>query len=268
MHHANYDDFWTARNLRPHLKNIRPAVLTVGGWFDAENIYGALETYKNVESSSPGTTNVLVMGPWRHGGWGQDDGSSLGPIPFNTKTAAHFREKIEFPFFQFFLKGKGTASFPEARVFETGTNQWREYDTWPPRKARSRSFYLSDSGRISNTPPEASGAAGLRRIHQRSFASGGVCRSDHSPDERRLHDSRSALCRTAAGRAGLPDGPAGSRHDAGGNDGRSAFCLDFGNRFRLGRQADRRVSRRFSGNRRWWESQSRWAAISNWCAAT
>ena len=161
MQHANYDDFWTARNLRPHLKNIRPAVMTVGGWFDAENIYGALETYKNVESSSPGTTNVLVMGPWRHGGWAQDDGSSLGPIPFNTKTAAHFREQIEFPFFQYFLKGKGTASFPEARVFETGTNQWREYDTWPPRKARSRSFFLSDSGHISNTPPEASGAAGF-----------------------------------------------------------------------------------------------------------
>ncbi len=126
MQHANYDDFWSARNLRPHLKNIRPAVLTVGGWFDAENMYGALETYKNVEASSPGTTNVLVMGPWLHGGWSHGDGSSLGPIPFNTNTAAYFRENIEFPFFQYFLKGKGAPSFPEARVFETGTNQWRE----------------------------------------------------------------------------------------------------------------------------------------------
>ena len=81
MQHANYDDFWTARNLRPHLKNIRPAVMTVGGWFDAENLFGALETYKNVEASSPGTTNVLVMGPWLHGGWEHGDGSSLGPGP-------------------------------------------------------------------------------------------------------------------------------------------------------------------------------------------
>jgi len=156
LQHANYDDFWTARNLRPHLKNIRPAVLTVGGWFDAENIYGALETYKNVEASSPGTTNILVMGPWLHGGWSHGDGSSLGPVPFNSNTAAHYRENMEFPFFQYFLKGKGAPSFPEARVFETGTNQWREYDTWPPRKTRSRSLYLSDSGRISYEPPEGS----------------------------------------------------------------------------------------------------------------
>ncbi len=159
MQHVNYDDFWSARNLRPHLKNIRPAVLTVGGWFDAENMYGALETYKNVEASSPGTTNILVMGPWLHGGWSHADASSLGPIPFHTNTAAYFRENIEFPFFQYFLKGKGTPSFPEARVFETGTNQWRSYDAWPPRKAHSRSFYLNDSGRISSEPPKSAAAA-------------------------------------------------------------------------------------------------------------
>ncbi len=154
--HANYDDFWAERNLRPHLKNIRPAVLTVGGWFDAENLYGALETYRSVEASSPGTTNVLVMGPWLHGGWAGGDGASLGPVPFNSSTAAHFRDSIEFPFFQYYLKGKGTPNFPEARVFETGTNQWREYDAWPPRKTRPRSLYLNASGRITSGPPEGS----------------------------------------------------------------------------------------------------------------
>jgi putative CocE/NonD family hydrolase len=151
--HSNYDDFWTSRNLRPHLKNIRPAVLTVGGWFDAENLYGALETYRNVEASSPGSTNLLVMGPWLHGGWSRNDGASLGPISFSSSTSAYFRDHLEFPFFQYYLKGKGSPNFPEARVFETGTNQWREFDRWPPRTARPRSFYLDSAGQLRSAPP-------------------------------------------------------------------------------------------------------------------
>src|SRR5262249_1124044 len=84
MQHGTYDTFWQARNLRPHLKGIKPAVMTVGGWFDAENLFGALETYKTVEASGPGGTNLLVMGPWRHGGWSGGDGASLGPVPFHS----------------------------------------------------------------------------------------------------------------------------------------------------------------------------------------
>jgi putative CocE/NonD family hydrolase len=156
MRHSNYDDFWAARDLRPHLKNIRPAVMTVGGWFDAENLYGALETYKKVEASTPGATNVLVMGPWLHGGWSRGDGASLGPIPFGSNTSSFFREHIEFPFFQYYLKGKGSPGFPEAWVFETGTNQWRKYDSWPPSKTRSRSLYLEAAGRLGFSPPESS----------------------------------------------------------------------------------------------------------------
>jgi putative CocE/NonD family hydrolase len=153
MRHGTYDDFWKARNLRPHLKNIKPAVMTVGGWFDAENLFGALETYKNVEAMSPGATNILVMGPWRHGGWGRDDGSKLGPVSFFSKTAEFYREQIEFPFFQYYLKGKGSSSFPEAWVFETGTNLWKKYDQWPPRNLRRRSLYLGEQGRLSFEPP-------------------------------------------------------------------------------------------------------------------
>ena len=137
MQHGTYDDFWKARNLRPHLKNIKPAVMTVGGWFDAENLFGALETYKNVEANSQGTTNILVMGPWRHGGWSRDDGEKLGPVPFFSKTSEFYREHIEFPFFQYYLKGKGSPSFPEAWVFETGTNEWKKYDHWPPRNPQA-----------------------------------------------------------------------------------------------------------------------------------
>ena len=147
MQHGTYDEFWKARNLRPHLKNIKPAVMTVGGWFDAENLFGALETYKNVEANSPGATNILVMGPWRHGGWSRGDGAALGPVPFNAKTAEFYREQIEFPFFEFHLKGKGAPSFPEAWVFETGTNQWRKYDEWPPRNRKRRSLYSARAGR-------------------------------------------------------------------------------------------------------------------------
>ncbi|QEH36611.1 Cocaine esterase [Aquisphaera giovannonii] len=153
LSHANYDDFWAARNLRPHLRNIKPAVLNVGGWFDAENLYGALEVYRSVEAQSPGATNLLVMGPWNHGGWARSDASSLGPIPFHSKTATHYREQIEFPFFEYFLKGKGAPDFAEARVFETGTNQWRSFDAWPPRKATPMSLYPASGGRLSPTPP-------------------------------------------------------------------------------------------------------------------
>jgi putative CocE/NonD family hydrolase len=148
MRHGTYDDFWKRRNLRPHLKKIRPAVMTVGGWFDAENLFGALETYKAIESQSPGATNVLVMGPWVHGGWARGEGDRLGDVPFNAKTSEFYREKIELPFFEFHLKGKGAAAPPEAWVFETGTNVWRQYDAWPPRGVQAKSLYLSAGGKL------------------------------------------------------------------------------------------------------------------------
>jgi putative CocE/NonD family hydrolase len=142
MVHGTYDDFWKSRNIRPHLKNIKPAVMTVGGWFDAENLFGALETYKYIEANNPGTFNMLVMGPWRHGGWAGGEGSSFGDIPFNSNTAEFYRQKIELPFFEFHLKDKGEIERPEAWVFEMGTNQWRKYDTWPPQQAQSKSLYF------------------------------------------------------------------------------------------------------------------------------
>ena len=158
MQHGTFDAFWQARNLRPHLRNIKPAVMTVGGWFDAENLFGALETYKNVESHSPGANNFLVMGPWRHGGWSGGDGSSLGPIAFSSKTAQYFREQIEFPFFQHFLKSKGTPRFPEAWVFETGTNRWKTYDVWPPAGAGRDHFSSSPRGLWRSTHRKSSPA--------------------------------------------------------------------------------------------------------------
>ncbi len=152
MRHGNYDEFWKARDLRPHLKAIRPAVMTVGGWFDAEDLFGALETYKNVAANSPGTSNMLVMGPWTHGAWHKVEGQSLGPIPFNSKTADFFRESIELPFFEFYLKGKGELKHPAAWVFQTGVNQWRTFEAWPPHEAQRKSLFLREGGRLAAEP--------------------------------------------------------------------------------------------------------------------
>ncbi|NBO91839.1 MAG: CocE/NonD family hydrolase [Planctomycetia bacterium] len=155
MKHGTYDDFWKARNIRQHLGNVRPAVLTVGGWYDAENLFGALEVYKNIKKHSPKTNNRLVMGPWIHGGWSNGDGDSLGDVSFNAKTAEYYRKQIELPFFEHHLKGEKLDQAPEAWVFEMGTNVWRKYDTWPPRNVKSRKLYFHPEGVLGDLPPEA-----------------------------------------------------------------------------------------------------------------
>jgi putative CocE/NonD family hydrolase len=155
MKHPDYDEFWKAKNLRPHLKDVKPAVLTVGGWFDAEDLFGAQQVYKVTKKQSPGTKNMLVMGPWFHGGWERSDGDRLGFASFGSKTSVYFREKIELPFFQFYLKGKEDPKLPEAYVFETGTNLWRMYDSWPPAQAKEKMLYLHAGGKLSFNPPVA-----------------------------------------------------------------------------------------------------------------
>src|SRR5262249_538816 len=104
LSHPNYDSFWQERNIRPHLKNVHCSVMTVGGWFDAEDLFGALETYRWTQCFNPGTTNMLVMGPWAHGDWGKKDGDKLGNVSFHAKTAEFYRAHIELPFFRRYLK--------------------------------------------------------------------------------------------------------------------------------------------------------------------
>jgi uncharacterized protein len=128
-------------------------VMTVGGWYDAEDLFGALQVYQHVEKNSPGTTNRLVMGPWIHGGWARGDGSSLGDVPFNAKTADFYQRNIEFPFFEYYLKGKGKPDKTEAWVFETGTDVWRNYDAWPPKGVKAKSFYFQKGGTLADAPP-------------------------------------------------------------------------------------------------------------------
>jgi putative CocE/NonD family hydrolase len=148
MKHGTYDEFWRARNVRQHIKDIKPAVLTVGGWFDAENLFGALETFKKAEAHNPPRHNHLVMGPWSHGGWARGDGDRLGDVSFNAKTGEFYREKIELPFFEHHLKGKGELNHPKAWVFETGTNVWRKFDAWPPKATRAVAFEFGPGGRL------------------------------------------------------------------------------------------------------------------------
>jgi putative CocE/NonD family hydrolase len=152
MKHGTYDSFWEERNLRPHLKNIKPAVLTVGGWFDAEDLFGTLGVYRSVESSSPGAYNILVMGPWSHGGWYRADGEFLGDVHFGADTAVFYRKRIEYPFFMHFLKGVVDPSLPEAYVFLTGTNEWRREDQWPPENVQPRNLYLTSHWKLSWEP--------------------------------------------------------------------------------------------------------------------
>jgi len=154
MKHGSYDEFWQSRNLRPHIKKIKPAVLTVGGWFDAENLFGAVETYKAVDKDSGSTkNNTLVMGPWTHGSWSRNDGDRLGDVNFGQKTAAFYREQIELAFFEQKLKNKGETKFPRAWIFETGTNEWHKFDTWPPVEAKATPFYLAPQGKLTTVAP-------------------------------------------------------------------------------------------------------------------
>ncbi len=158
MTHGTLDSFWKARNPRPHYKSVKPAVMTVGGWFDAEDLFGSLATYRAFEDQSPGADNVLVMGPWKHGGWARVDGDHHGNIDFGQKTSLFYREKIELPFFQRHLKGATGHAYPEAWVFETGTNMWHRHAKWPPDGAKVATFYFADDGGLTVAPPtEAAG---------------------------------------------------------------------------------------------------------------
>jgi len=155
--HDTYDAYWKARDLSQHMKNVRCAVLVVGGWYDAEDLSGPYRTFYAVNKFNPETQTTLVEGPWVHGGWARGDGSHLGDIQFNAKTSQYFRQNIQFPFFEHYLKGKGAAQ-PKAVVFETGANVWRSFDAWPPKAAAAKTLYFHAGGKLSfDAPTEASG---------------------------------------------------------------------------------------------------------------
>jgi putative CocE/NonD family hydrolase len=156
--HPNYDEFWQSRNLLPHLRGIRAAVLTVGGWFDTEDLYGPLETYRAIEKQNPGAANSLILGPWPHGGWGRGDGSALGAADFGFKTAATYTEAA-LAFFVHHLKGGPEPKLPEALVFETGANRWRRFDRWPPKNVEKQTLFFQPGGVLARTAPRETAEA-------------------------------------------------------------------------------------------------------------
>lgn len=154
MAHDSYDAYWKPRGMEQHFHNIRPAVLTIGGWFDAEDLFGALHTFKAIEHDkqkqpeSEVTPNILVMGPWSHGSWSSEDGDRLGAIEFDQKTSLYVREKVELPFFNAYLKDKMDPKLPKAIVYQTGANQWRHFAQWPPVEAKPAALYFQTDGQL------------------------------------------------------------------------------------------------------------------------
>jgi hypothetical protein len=157
LEHTSYDEYWRSRAIVHHLVNIKPAVMTVGGWFDAEDLAGPLKVYRKVEQSSPGIVNFLVMGPWTHGAWGRAEGDRVGQVEFGAKTSVHYRDEIEKPFFDYFLKDQGSGKFPEAYVFETGANAWHQLGVWPPKDFAPKTLYFAAGGKLSPAAPAADG---------------------------------------------------------------------------------------------------------------
>ena len=147
--HPNYDKFWQSRNTLPYFKNIKPAVMVVGGWYDSEDLYGTLHTYQSIEKKNPGAHNTIVMGPWPHGWWARSRGDVLGDINFGSQTGKYYRENIELPFFNYYLKGKTNPKLPEAMMFVTGSNKWESFNEWPPKNIQKKDFYLAPGHKLT-----------------------------------------------------------------------------------------------------------------------
>jgi uncharacterized protein len=158
LRHNTYDDYWQSRALAPHMKNVKPATLWVGGWFDAEDLSGPLKLFRAVEKNGATAPDTLVMGPFLHGGWARTAGNKLGNVDFGAPPGDYYRKEIEFPFFMLHLKGKKVDAYPKAWVYETGTNEWHKYSAWPPSNATQRSLYFDAGGKLSFDRPTASGA--------------------------------------------------------------------------------------------------------------
>ncbi|WP_026450138.1 CocE/NonD family hydrolase [Aequorivita capsosiphonis] len=156
--HPNYDEFWQFRGIIQHLENIKPAVMVVGGLFDAEDLYGPFQTYKTIEKTSE-NYNTMVFGPWSHGDWARaSKRQAIGNVYFGDNISLDYQRDVETKFFNHFLKndGKGDSGLPEAYVFDTGSRKWNSYDQWPPKNSERKSYYLQDNQRLNNKMEKSS----------------------------------------------------------------------------------------------------------------
>jgi putative CocE/NonD family hydrolase len=153
--HPNYDSFWKQEAMPYILTKPRVPNLNVAGWWDQEDAYGPMKIYELLEKNDPDHLNYLVAGPWNHGGWGRGTGKSLGAIPFGSDTSLYFRQKIEAPWFAYWLKNKGSLPLKEALLFQTGSDKWVQFDSWPPKNAAARELYFHEDGKLSFEAPQA-----------------------------------------------------------------------------------------------------------------
>jgi putative CocE/NonD family hydrolase len=153
--HPNYDSFWKAQAMPNILSEPKVPNLNVAGWWDQEDAYGPMKIYEIMEKNDPNHLNYLVAGPWNHGGWARGAGNSLGAVPFGSDTSLYFRQKIEAPWFAYWLKDKGTLPLKEALLFQTGSDTWTSFDSWPPREAKTRDLYFQENGKLSFDPPRS-----------------------------------------------------------------------------------------------------------------
>ena len=208
--HTTYDEYWQSRAQAPHMKHVTPAVMWVGGWFDAEDLSGPLKLFNSLEKNGAIAPDTLVMGPWRHGGWARDRGDTLGNLNFKSNTSEFFQENIELPFFVQNLKGKGNglkavrgrAEFPRRTCLRRDATSGSGSTPGRRRAAAARSLYFDADGKLSWSAPAA---AGLRRVSQRSQQAGALHRrtGPRHGHARGLHDLRPALRLHAARRADL-----------------------------------------------------------------
>lgn len=154
--HPNYDEFWQKRGIVQHLNDIQPAVMVVGGLFDAEDLYGPFNIYETIEETSD-NFNILVMGPWSHGDWARTkERQAVGNIYFGDNISRDYQKEIETVFFNHFLKGSGDKSLalPEAYMYDTGLREWKEYAAWPPKEAKKKSVFLGSDQELVKSASE------------------------------------------------------------------------------------------------------------------
>ncbi len=195
LKHTAYDDFWQARSLVTHFHDIQPAVLAVGGWFDAEDLQGPLKLFRSASTRNPKSPVSIVMGPWVHGGWHGRESNHLGAVDFGQNSAAFFQESIEMPFFESWLREGQDPKLPVAWVFETGRNEWRKFDAWPPPAAVKRTIYLQAGGALGfETPQQAEGfdlyvSDPSKPVPATSFIAAGMAR-EYMIDDQRFAERR------------------------------------------------------------------------------
>jgi putative CocE/NonD family hydrolase len=158
--HPDYDEHWQKRNVLPHLKGIKHAVMVVGGWYDEQDLYGTFNTYQAIEKQNPNVKNIFVVGPWTHGGWASPSGQTLSDIDFGSKVSPYYQENIEAKFFYHYLiDDSKPLDLPEATLFETGTNKWRSFDSYPAKGTKEKSLYLLPNGKLGFEAPSVESAS-------------------------------------------------------------------------------------------------------------